>query len=101
MGSAVVIGALVYLLYRLRKAEKDSAPDRFEKPELADTQWYGHELHAEHHQELEAPVGTQELPIERTPVEIGLNEHEESELRKRIGEERVPERLGTPRASNN
>ena len=54
-----------------------------------------------HHQELEAPMGTQELPMERDPVEIGMNEHEESELRKRIGEERVSERPGTPRESNN
>lgn len=96
LGGTLVISVVAYFIYRSRKAEKGSAPDRFEKPELADTQWYGHELHAVHHQELEAPIGTQEMPIERSPVEMGMNEREESELRRRMGEERPEQQPHTP-----
>lgn len=60
-GGVLVIGMLACLLYCLRKAKKDRPPVRFEKPELADTQWYGH-------QKLETPVETKELVIEKDPV---------------------------------
>ena len=100
LGGTLVISAVAYFIYRSKKVEKGSAPDRFEKPELADTQWYGHELHAVHHQELEAPVGTQEMAIKRSPVEMGMNEREESELRRRMGEERPEQHPHTPGDSN-
>ncbi|KAH9896199.1 hypothetical protein F4778DRAFT_258705 [Xylariomycetidae sp. FL2044] len=81
LGGILIFGVIGYLLWRLRKMEKrhhrhddeSNGNAQFEKPELAaDTTWYGHELHADHRHEMDAPAVPVEKPVNE-PVAIQQN----------------------------
>ncbi|KAH6652265.1 hypothetical protein BKA67DRAFT_648145 [Truncatella angustata] len=80
----LLLALLGFLFYSLGKKRRSATtePESYTKAELADTQWAGHEVHADHRQELDAPAGVSELihghpqtapqaPIQREPVEMG------------------------------